>query len=169
MGRGGAGLRRQTGLTTPDIQYSAFGRWLTRRTLAEVYAAAHGSLQHARRMTQRIFLVEDNAIVRESMAEMLRELAGADVVAWDETEDGAIRQMRQAEWDVAIVDLFLAEGTGLGVARAFAQRQPSQRLYVVTNYATPSMRERCDRCGADGVFDKSTEVERLIEVLAEAA
>ena len=36
------------------------------------------------------------------------------------------------------------------------------RHVVLSNYATPAMRERCLALGADGVFDKSTEIDSLI-------
>jgi len=36
---------------------------------------------------------------------------------------------------------------------------------VLTNYATLDMRSRCRALGADAVFDKSTEVDELIDWL----
>lgn len=116
-------------------------------------------------MPHRVFLVEDNPLIRQTMTEMLEDVAGARVVAWADSEQPAIEQMRREPWDVALVDLFLKEGSGLGVARAFMQRAAHQRLYVVTNYATPDIRERCMRQRVDGVFDKSTELDRLLAEL----
>lgn len=116
-------------------------------------------------MPIRIFLVEDNPLIRQTMQEMLEEVVGAQVVGWADGEAGAIDAMRRADWDVALVDLFLLQGSGVGVARAFGERPPDQRVYVVTNYATPSMRERCALAGVDGLFDKSTELDALLEVL----
>ena len=37
---------------------------------------------------------------------------------------------------------------------------------VLSNYATPEMRERCLELGADGVFDKSTEIDALLSYCA---
>jgi DNA-binding NarL/FixJ family response regulator len=118
-------------------------------------------------MSLRIFLVEDNPLIRQTMQEMLEEVLGAHVVAWADGEDAAIAAMRRTEWDVALVDLFLVEGSGLGVARALEQRGATQRVYVLSNYATPSIRERCAAIRIDGIFDKSTELDRLLEVLGQ--
>lgn len=118
-------------------------------------------------MPLRIFLVEDNPLIRQTMQEMLEEILGATVVAWADTEHGAIEAMRNTEWDVALVDLFLVQGSGVGVARAFERRAPGRRVYVVTNYATPSIRERCSNIAIDGIYDKSTELDRLLEALGE--
>jgi DNA-binding NarL/FixJ family response regulator len=67
-----------------------------------------------------------------------------------------------ADCDLIIIDVFLRQGTGLGVLRA-AQRLgvPGKRV-VLTNYATSDIREACRALGADRVFDKSSEVEELL-------
>ena len=66
-------------------------------------------------------------------------------------------------WDIAVVDLFLAQGSGLGVLRHLRARSPSQRAVVLSNYATADMRRRCREAGADAVFDKSNELEAFID------
>ena len=62
-----------------------------------------------------------------------------------------------------IVDIFLKRGSGLGVLRAAQARAPHYRLVVLSNYATPDMRAKCLALGADRVFDKSTEIDALIQ------
>ncbi len=121
---------------------------------------------HADPMPHRIFLVEDNAVIREAMADMLQDVLGATVVAWADTEATAVQRMRDTAWDVVLVDLFLRQGSGLGVARSFMERPPDQRLYVLSNYATADIRQRCAALGVDGVFDKSTELDLLLAKLA---
>ncbi len=37
-----------------------------------------------------------------------------------------------------------------------------QRVVVLSNYATPAMRERCTELGANAVFDKSSELEEFL-------
>lgn len=116
-------------------------------------------------MPLRIFLVEDNPLIRTMLTEMLDEVVGAQVVAWAESERRAIETMKTVEWDVALVDLFLTEGSGLGVAQAFIGRPAHQRLFVVSNYATADIRDRCRAYDVDGTFDKSTELDQLLEAL----
>lgn len=110
------------------------------------------------------FLVEDNKTIRDNLIPTLEDMTGARVLGIAETELAAIHWLRShdGEWDLAIVDLFLKEGSGLGVLAGCRDRQAHQRLVVLTNYATADMRERCIAQGADAVFDKSTELEELI-------
>ena len=65
--------------------------------------------------------------------------------------------------DLAIVDLFLKQGSGLGVLEAVQARASGQRVVVLSNYATPDMRKRCEQLGADAVFDKSNEIDALVD------
>ena len=64
---------------------------------------------------------------------------------------------------MVIVDIFLKQGSGLGVLQAANLRgNQSMKLVVLSNYATPDMRRKCVELGADQVFDKSRELEGLI-------
>ena len=40
-------------------------------------------------------------------------------------------------------------------------------MVVLTNYATPDIRVRCHQLGVDAVFDKSNEIEALIDFCLE--
>ena len=42
-------------------------------------------------------------------------------------------------------------------------RNPDQKVVVLTNYATNDIRRRCAELGSDAVFDKSNELEQLLE------
>ena len=65
------------------------------------------------------------------------------------------------ECDLAIVDLFLREGSGLGVMAGCRNRALRQKVVVLTNYATPEIRKRASELGVNAVFDKSSELEQL--------
>ncbi|KQP20572.1 response regulator [Pseudorhodoferax sp. Leaf267] len=112
-----------------------------------------------------IYLVEDNPTIRDAMIVTLREDFGARIVGVADTEADAARWLKRPgqAWNLAIVDLFLKQGSGLGVLSALPRdRSPCRRVVVLTNYATPAMRERCLAAGADQVFDKSTELDSFL-------
>jgi DNA-binding NarL/FixJ family response regulator len=113
----------------------------------------------------RTYIVEDNATIRENLIGALEELASVKALGWAETENQARNWLAQhdANWDLAIVDLFLKQGSGLGVLEACRDRADGQRVVVLSNYATADMRKRCTELGADAVFDKSNEIDALVE------
>ena len=117
----------------------------------------------------RTYIVEDNATIRENLIGTLEELACIKALGWAETENEARGWLsgHQVDWDLAIVDLFLKQGSGLGVLEACQGRHGSQRVVVLSNYATEDMRKRCAQLGADAVFDKSNEIDALVEYCME--
>ncbi len=112
----------------------------------------------------KIFLVEDSAIIRATLIATLEELAPVRVVETAEDESHAVDWVQDAshQFDLAIVDIQLRSGTGLGVIHAIAQLKKHHKVVVLTNYATASMRLKCLNLGADHVFDKSNEIEALL-------
>ena len=113
----------------------------------------------------RTYIVEDNATIRENLIGTLEELASVEPVGFAETEDEGKVWLKECagQWDLAIVDLFLRQGSGLGVLAACRARRPGQKMVVLSNYATPDVRMRCAQLGVDAVFDKSNEIDALVD------
>lgn len=120
-------------------------------------------------MKLRAYIVEDNATIRENLIGTLEELASVEAVGIAETEnEGKAWLMAHHDaWDLAIVDLFLRQGSGLGVLEACRARHPQQKMVVLSNYATPDVRMRCAQLGVDAVFDKSNEIDALVDYCIE--
>ena len=114
------------------------------------------------------YIVEDSATIRDNLISTLEEIAPVKVVGFSETESEASFWLahNDSQWQLAIVDLFLKEGTGLGVLKGCQSRHSYQKVVVLTNYATDDIRERCTALGADAVFDKSNELELLLDFCA---
>lgn len=116
-------------------------------------------------MKYRAYIVEDSPTIRDNLIETLQELALVDPVGVADTENEGKRWLAQNDgyWDLAIVDLFLKEGNGLNILEACRARRPEQKMVVLSNHATRDVRWRCAQLGADAVFDKSTEIDALID------
>ena len=121
-------------------------------------------------MEYRAYIVEDSPTIRDNLIETLQELALIEPVGVADTEAEGKRWLSVNEgwWDLAIVDLFLREGNGLNIVEACQARRPGQKLVVLSNHATNEIRCRCAQLGADAVFDKSTEIEELVDYCVKA-
>jgi two-component system OmpR family response regulator len=115
-------------------------------------------------MALRIYLVEDNDSMRQQLVMTLSEELSVDWVGFAETETEAREWLARnpGGWDIALVDLFLREGTGAGVLRHCGKHPETQDVLVMTNYPTSSLLTYCRLLGANAVFDKSTELGDLI-------
>ncbi|MCZ8227654.1 MAG: response regulator [Burkholderiaceae bacterium] len=116
-------------------------------------------------MRLKTYIVEDNPTIRENLIGTLEELARIDAVGTAETENEGKAWLTENRdnWDLAIVDLFLKQGSGLGVLAACRDRPARQKVVVLSNYATADIRQRCAQLGVDAVFDKSNEIDALVD------
>jgi DNA-binding NarL/FixJ family response regulator len=117
----------------------------------------------------KTYIVEDSQVIRENLIATLEELVPLSVVGTAEDEASAVRWLAQPEHhvDLVIIDIFLKSGSGLGVIRAGGTKLHRYKQVVLTNYATPDMRRKCLALGADRVFDKSNDIDALIEYCGE--
>lgn len=120
--------------------------------------------------TLRVVIVEDSVLIRARLSESLAEIPNVEIIDQVETEAAALAVLREQEWDAAVLDLQLKQGTGLGVLKALAKaRPPNAKIIVFTNYAFPQYRDRSMALGADYFFDKAREFHRVREVLSALA
>ena len=119
----------------------------------------------------RVVLVEDSAMLRGMLCEMLAELDGVGVVAEAEDEQGALAALETQRPDLAIIDLELRQSSGLGVLRQL-QAEPERfgrpRAVVFSNYGHAPVRARCEQLGVERFFDKSFQLDELIDFVQAA-
>ncbi len=114
----------------------------------------------------RTYIVEDSQVIRENLIATLEELVPVEVVGTAEDESSAVQWLTQpanANVDLVIVDIFLKSGSGLGVLKAANGLPQKHNVVVLSNYATQDIRRKCLELGADKVFDKSNEIDALIQ------
>lgn len=117
---------------------------------------------------QRIFLVEDSPIIRESLIDVLDHAdEGRSVVGTADTEQAAVERIADTEPDVAIIDINLREGSGIGVLARLSQLDLAPPVRIVyTNLFDRRVRKACEALGATHVIDKSADLTALIDALA---
>ena len=122
-------------------------------------------------MPLNMFVIEDSAVIRENLIATLEELAPVRVIGCAEEEQGAVTwlEAHRRDCDVVVVDVFLKSGSGLGVLRRRTGGTMGPSYVVLTNYATPEMREKCLALGALRVFDKSSDIEALVSYCEDLA
>ncbi|CDS51920.1 Response regulator receiver [Polaromonas sp. CG9_12] len=112
-----------------------------------------------------MFLVEDSAAQCAYVTQILTAEAKVVIVGVAATEPLAVEWLDRHpdQWDIALVDLYLSEGTGVGVIRHCQNRRPGQSILVMTNHArNDHLLHHCERLGVDAVYHKATELESLV-------
>ncbi|MGV3469233.1 response regulator [Limnobacter sp.] len=121
----------------------------------------------------RVLLVEDSIELQAMLQAMLGEIPSVEVIASVESEKDALAVMRDDHTDLAIVDLELRSGTGLGVLKNLHDSLDGNdgRVGVVifSNYSNLVIRHRCLNLGARAFFDKSFQIDELLEYVQKQA
>lgn len=116
-----------------------------------------------------VFLVEDSAPIRARLAEMLGSLAGVTIVGEAESPASAIDGILRTQPDSVVLDLHLTGGTGIEVLRRICPVAPQIVFIMLTNHSDPQYRSICMKNGAAHFLDKSTEFDKVREVITALA
>ena len=114
----------------------------------------------------KVFIADDSQVIRERLSALLSEIEGLEIIG--EAKDGlegrdAILEQKP---DVVILDIRMPWRNGLDMLRDIKESNPDIKVIILTNYPYPQYRRRCMEEGADYFFDKSSEFEKVPEVLA---
>ena len=106
-------------------------------------------------------------MIRESLVAVLDGSANdRRVVGTAETEDDAFQMISRTDADVAIIDINLREGSGIGLLARLRDVAAAPPLRIVyTNHYSRRVHEHCAHLGATHVLSKSGDVHELLDVL----
>jgi two-component system OmpR family response regulator len=110
-------------------------------------------------LSVRVFLVEDMKQVRDLVSDLLASVGNFRVVGASGTEAEARLWLAEhpGAWDLAVIDLVLEQGSGIGVIPTVRDMAAGRggNVVVFSDYASDGIRNHCLRLGADAVFLKS--------------
>ncbi len=113
----------------------------------------------------RVLIADDSASVRQSLGALLESLDGMEIVGQAADVHEATAAVDELRPDMVILDIQMPGGSGLDVLAHIRRTQPDTIVVVFTNFTYEQLRRRCREGGAAFFFDKSTEIETMIEVL----
>lgn len=129
--------------------------------------------------TLTVLLVDDAKVVRERLVEMLEDVPeiGAIHQAW--SVRSALELIRLTEPEIIVLDIHLPDPenrssstNGIDVLLKVKEQKgndPLPKVIMLTNLTYPQYRRLCARYGADFFLDKSSDFEKLPEVISELA
>lgn len=116
-------------------------------------------------MSIKVLLADDQALVRGALAALLTLEPDIDVVAQVGRGDEVLAAARDAEVEVALLDIEMPGLDGIDVAEQLRQELPSCRSLVVTTFGRPGYVRRALEAGASGFVVKDTPASELAEAV----
>ncbi len=118
-----------------------------------------------KRDTMRVLIVDDSAIVRERLEAMLSEIKEIENINQARDSLEAMACFQKLNPEVVILDIRMPGGSGIDVLQKIKKSSHPPVVIVLTTYSYAQYRAKCIDAGADFFFDKSTEFEKVREVL----
>ncbi|MEX2480135.1 MAG: response regulator transcription factor [Gammaproteobacteria bacterium] len=113
-----------------------------------------------------ILVVDDHALVRDGLSQVLAALADAVVVHQAATVGEALALVKEgSRFQLILVDLALPDGDGLEVVAAFAGGEPRVPVVVLSGSDEAASSARALAAGAQGFIPKSSPTAILVQAL----
>lgn len=108
----------------------------------------------------KLLVVDDSKMIRDRLNALLLGVSKIGAIAEADSVQTALWMFRDIRPDLVLLDMHLPDGDGIEVLRAIRDELPETQVLVMTRF--PEYRNRCLELRADGFFDKSGDMDRLI-------
>ena len=117
----------------------------------------------------RVLIVDDHALIRRGLSDLLSAAEGIDVVG--SIDDGllAAALVTELEPDIVLMDLSMPGLDGIEATRAVLQAWPTAKVIMLTSFSENARILAALEAGAVGYLLKDTEPEDVIRALRDAA
>jgi two-component system response regulator DesR len=112
-----------------------------------------------------VLIADDSAIVRDRLADLLREVSGVSIVGETEDVAGTLDGIRRLRPAVVVLDINMPGGSGLDVLKWIRQEGLAAVVIVLTNFAFPEYEQKARAYGASAFLNKSSEFMKAVELV----
>jgi DNA-binding NarL/FixJ family response regulator len=113
----------------------------------------------------RILIVDDHAIVRKGLKEILLEAYPSAHIEDVADADSMIKKAMEADWDIVISDLSLPGLSGLDALKHLKQFAPKIPVLILSVHPEEQYAIRILKAGAAGYLNKDTAPEELVKAV----
>lgn len=111
----------------------------------------------------KILLVDDHPLVREGVANLIRQQPDLEVCGEAASEPQALQLVSTVVPDAAVVDISLENGSGLELIKNIKARHPAVAMLALSMHDESLYAERALRAGARGYLMKREAAKKVIQ------
>ncbi len=116
-------------------------------------------------MTIRIVIADDHGVVAEGLKHLVEAQSDMEVLSLAVDGREAVRQARDLQPDVVLMDLSMPELNGADATRAILERDPRCRVIVLSMYSEREYVRRALKAGAAGYVVKRSAAKEVVEAI----
>jgi DNA-binding NarL/FixJ family response regulator len=110
----------------------------------------------------RILVVDDHAIVREGLKQILSDVSDISVLAEAANGQEAMDRIRRETFDVILMDISMPGRSGLEILKDIKNEQPKLPVLILSMHPEEQYAIRALKAGAAGYMNKSSAPDELI-------
>ena len=116
----------------------------------------------------RVLIVEDHPMFRDALRSVLQSL-GVEVIGAVATAEEAVGAVRDFAPELVIMDLQLADGSGVDATARIVEVAPATRVLVLTSADDDASVDAALRAGAHGYLHKSADPDEIVRAVQAVA
>jgi two-component system, NarL family, invasion response regulator UvrY len=116
-------------------------------------------------MEKKILIVDDHPIVRDGLKRILSQAEGLTVRGEAATGEEALARIRDAEWDLVVLDITLPGRNGLDVLREVRRERPKLPVLMLSIHSEDEFAVRAVKAGAAGYLTKDCAADDLVRAI----
>ena len=113
----------------------------------------------------RLLLVDDHAVVRQGLGQILREAMPRATLGEAETGEQALELIRREAWDAVLLDISLPDRNGIEILKEIRQIAPDLPVLILTMHPEEQFALRALKAGAAGYVTKSTAPAEIVHAV----
>ncbi|MEW6253730.1 MAG: response regulator transcription factor [Planctomycetota bacterium] len=113
----------------------------------------------------RILIVDDHAIVREGLKQILAEVDDIQVAGEADCASAALRAARQAAYDLVLMDISMPDRSGLETLELLKKEHPDLPVLMLSMHRETQYAVRALKTGAAGYLNKQSAPAQLIDAI----
>ena len=117
----------------------------------------------------RILLVEDHAVVRQGVRQLLLDRDVASDVAEAETGGEALAAVSKHAFDIVLLDIALPDMNGVEVLKRIKRKVPRVPVMMFSMYREDQYAVRALKAGASGYLSKTVDAAQMIAAIQQVA
>jgi len=113
----------------------------------------------------RILIVDDHAIVREGLKQILAEVGDIEVAGEADCSSRALQMARREPWDLVLMDISMPDRNGLETLELLKKEHPGIKVLMLSMYRETQYAVRALKTGAAGYLNKQSAPNQLVDAI----
>ncbi len=113
----------------------------------------------------RILLTDDHALVRTGIKRLLEDSKQVEIIGEAESGEACIKMVQELQPEIILMDVNMPGMGGVEACRRILQRDPNQKIIILTIHSEQTFPKRLLEIGAKGYLTKECNITEMVNAI----